>query len=92
MNDQARTSIETVLERINAFQGKFDGRIDDLEAKFNARFERLESAVAQMRQDMNSGFRKVERRIELLNRDFFAARADQEDILQRVESLESKSS
>jgi hypothetical protein len=91
-NSDTRPTIETVLERINAFQEGFNSRINEVEAKFVARFERLESEIAQMRQDMNTGFRKVERKVELLNRDFFASRADQEDILQRVESLESKSS
>lgn len=90
-----RPTIETVLERINAVGEK----VTALAESIDARFERIDTEVARvrqdidtMRQDINAGFRKVERKIELLNRDFLAIRGDNEDLLQRVENLESKAS
>jgi hypothetical protein len=83
MTDEGVTqpTIETVLERINA-----------LGLSMGERMEKIESEVSQMRQDINTGFRRVERKIELLNRDFLGIRGDNEDLLQRIESLESKAS
>jgi uncharacterized protein YoxC len=90
-----KPTIETVLERINAVGEKVAALADSM----NSRFERIDTEVAQIRHDIdtvkhdiNTGFRKVERKIELLNRDFLTIRGDNEDLLQRVENLESKAS
>jgi uncharacterized protein YoxC len=90
-----KPTIETVLERINAVGEKVAALADGM----NSRFERIDIEVAQIRHDIdtvkhdiNTGFRKVERKIELLNRDFLTIRGDNEDLLQRVENLESKAS
>lgn len=90
MADDSTTkpTIETVLERINAVSEKVVALAESL----NARLERIDVEIAQVRQDINTGFRKVERKIELLNRDFLTIRGDNEDLLQRIESLESKAS
>ena len=95
-------TIETVLERINALGLSMGERIDNLGVRVDgigervdsigARVERLESEVSQMRQDIKTGFRKVERAITLLNRDFLDIRGDNEELMQRVENLESKAS
>jgi hypothetical protein len=50
------------------------------------------TAVNQLRSDVEQGFRRVERKIELLNNDFLGIRGDQEDLRQRIESLEPKAS
>jgi len=83
MTDEGITqpTIETVLDRINA-----------LGLTLGERMEKLESEVLQMRQDFKTGLRKVERAITLLNRDFLDIRGDNEDLLQRIEGLESKAS
>jgi chromosome segregation ATPase len=90
MSDDATTkpTLETILETVNVVGEKVTALTDGM----NSRFERIESEISQMRQDINTGFRKVERKIELLNRDFLAMRGDHEDLLQRVEDLESKAS
>ncbi|HYP28123.1 MAG TPA: hypothetical protein VE262_15520 [Blastocatellia bacterium] len=61
-------TIETVLERINALGLNMGEHMDTL----GARVEKLESGVSQMRQDIKTGFRKVERAITLLDRDFLS--------------------
>lgn len=47
MTDELTTkpTIETILERINAFDAKFDSRIDQLESRLNNRIDRLESQM-----------------------------------------------
>jgi len=45
-----------------------------------------------LRSDTEQGFRRVERKIALLNTDFLAIRGDQKDLLQRIEEIERKAS
>lgn len=90
MTDEGITqpTIETVLGRIDALGLSLGERIEKLES----RMETIESGVSQIRQEIGTGFRRVERKIELLNRDFLEIRGDNEDLLQRIESLESNAS
>lgn len=55
-----------------------------------AGFDRFESELRTLRADMNDGFRRLERKVDLLNRDILDIRGDNEYVLQRVEKLESK--
>ncbi|HKY05915.1 MAG TPA: hypothetical protein VJQ56_13555 [Blastocatellia bacterium] len=66
--------------------------IEDHMHGIEARMEKVESELSQLRLDINTRFRRVERKIDLLNRDFLSIRGDNEDLLQRVEDLESKAS
>ena len=47
MSDEAQTkpTLETILERINALDAKFEKRIDALDAKFEKRFDALEQRL-----------------------------------------------
>ena len=80
-DNPTRPTIETVLERIDALGESLAERIG-----------KVETELTVLNTGMVDGFRRVERKIELLNRDFFTIRADQEHLLQRIEGLESKSS
>jgi len=81
-------TLETVLERINAVADSIAQLRTDVEQRITA----VGDEVTQLRKDVEQGFRRVERKIDLLNRDFLAIRGDQEDMLSRIESLESKAS
>ena len=87
MTDDSTTkpTIETVLERINALDQKFEARIDELG-------QRLEKQVTALRSDMEAGFRHVGRKIEVLNDNFLTMQANHRDLNARVESLESQGS
>ena len=89
-SDDATTqpTLKTVLERINAVA---DG-VTQLRTDVEQRFDTVDDEVAKLRKDVEQGFRRVERKIDLLNKDFLAIRGDQEDMLSRIESLESKAS
>ena len=99
---ETEPTIETVLNRINQLDERIESRFGNLESRFGGlesrfgglegRVERVESEISQLRLEVNTGFRRVERKIDLLNRDFLAIRADNEDLLQRVENLESQAS
>ena len=106
--DDATTqpTLKTVLERINAVADSVGQLRIDVEQRFDAaandiaqlrtdvekRFDTVGDEVAKLRKDVEQGFRRVERKIDLLNKDFLAIRGDQEDMLSRIESLESKAS
>jgi hypothetical protein len=76
-----KPTIETVLDRINALGDTLTLRMNEIVVN-----------VAQLRNDVEQGFRRVERKIELLNNDFLEIRSDQKDLLTRIESLERKAS
>jgi hypothetical protein len=76
-----RPTIETVLERINAVGEALASQISELGKE-----------VAQLRSEVEQGFRRVERKIQILNNDFLGIRGDQEDMLRRIEAIEGQAS
>jgi hypothetical protein len=76
-----RPPIETVLERINAVGEALASQISELGKE-----------VAQLRSEVEQGFRRVERKIQILNNDFLGIRGDQEDLLRRIEAIEGQAS
>jgi hypothetical protein len=90
MTDDGMTkpTIDTVLEKIKEIGDTLAGFAESV----NARFEKLETEFSQLRQDVNTGFRRVERKIEILNDNLLTMQANHRDLLVRVEDLESKAS
>jgi chromosome segregation ATPase len=83
-----KPTIETVLERINSLGEKFDSRMSALDNRMSA----LEGEVGEIRNELRTGLRMVERKIDLLNKNILQVAADQKDLEERVENLESKAS
>ncbi|MCI0489695.1 MAG: hypothetical protein L0229_24160 [Blastocatellia bacterium] len=83
--ETTKPTIETVLERVNAGFAALSLRMDGIESDI----AEARNDIAELRKEMQDGFRRVERKIQLLNNDFLDRRADYEDILRRVESLEN---
>lgn len=81
-------SIDRRVDSLGEHLGSLGVRVERLES----RGEKIESEISQMRQDIKAGFRTVARKIMMLNNDFLEIRSDNEDLLQRVENLESKAS
>lgn len=94
MTDDSTTkpTIETVLERINALDQKFETRINELGQRLEARIDGVEKQVTALRSDMEAGFKHVGRKIEVLNDNFLTMQANQRDLNARVEGLESQGS
>ena len=72
---------ETVLERINSLGEKLESRISS-----------LESEVGEIRKDLRTGLKQVERKIDVLNNNMLQMVADRKDLEERVENLETKAS
>jgi hypothetical protein len=90
-----KPTIDTVLEKIKELGDTLARIAEGFNARFEkleARFEKIEAELSQLRQDVNTGFRRVERKIEILNDNLLTMQANHRDLLVRVEDLESKAS
>lgn len=67
-----RSTLDTILERINALGNELRGDI------------------ANLREEMNVGFRKMEDKIDVLNQNILEVRADYRDLKRRMESMEKR--
>ena len=72
-----KPGITAVLERINQLGEQLNKRIDD--------------AVQDLRTEMQTGFRKLEQKIELLNKNDFELLTDHKLLEKRVDDLEKAS-
>ncbi|HLG15102.1 MAG TPA: hypothetical protein VJH03_11450 [Blastocatellia bacterium] len=85
-------TMQALLERINQIGELVTRRMDELEESHKAGLAELSAKVDELRREMDQGFRRLERIIGLLNNDFLRIRGDHEDLLSRVELLETKAS
>jgi chromosome segregation ATPase len=95
-------TIETLLNRINAFGEKLGGEIASIQTELaelrsgqdqlRTEMAELRSGQDQLRSDIKGGFHRVERKIEILNDNILTVQANHRDLLVRVEDLESKAS
>jgi len=79
-NLDTKPTIETVLERINEVGEKLETRLGG-----------LETAVAEMRDEMRQGFYEMERRIDVISIDMNKLRSDLRFMDQRIDKLEKAS-
>lgn len=59
-------------------------------AEMHEGFEKLHAEVGTLRADMNTGLRRVERMIDVLNRNVLEVRADLREFDERLTKLESE--
>jgi chromosome segregation ATPase len=69
-----KPSITAVLERINTLEERLTARID--------------SAVAELRAEMQTGFRKI----DVLNRELLSMKAEHDQFKERLDNIEQKPS
>jgi len=83
MGDEMDTkpTIETVLERLDAFREAVE-----------VRFDRIEDEVTALRKEMNAGFHKVDRKFEILSGDILKLRGDIGLLEDSLDKLETKPS
>ncbi len=80
-NDEVTTkpAIDTLL-----------ARLDEWGARFTNELTRISAGQAELRDDLNTGLRRVERKIEILNDNLLTIKADIRDLEVRVEKIESE--
>ena len=80
-NDEVTTkpTIDTLL-----------ARLDEWGARFTNELTRISAGQAELRDDLNTGLRRVERKIEILNDNLLTIKADIRDLEVRVEKIESE--
>lgn len=80
-NDEVTTkpTIDTLLARLNEWGARFTNELT-----------RISAGQAELRDDLNTGLRRVERKIEILNDNLLTIKADIRDLEVRVEKIESE--
>ena len=77
--EQALAAIAELSARLDSV----NTRLDSMEAKFDVRFDKLET-------DMDDGFRRVARKMEVLNDSFLEMQAHQRYLDRRLEKIEAR--
>ena len=65
-------------------------RLDEWGARFTNELTKINAGQAELRDDLNTGLRRVERKIEILNDNLLTIKADIRDLEVRVEKIESE--
>jgi chromosome segregation ATPase len=96
----AIAEINTRLDKMDARLDKMDARLDKMDArldKMDARLDKMDARLDKMdarfdKQDavLDTGFRSMERKMDVLNKYFLETRADQRYLDDRLEKLESQ--
>jgi hypothetical protein len=74
------------IAEINSRLASMDGRFDAMDA----RFDRVDSRFDKLETDMDDGFRRVARKMEVLNDSFLEMQADQRYLDRRLEKIEAQ--
>jgi len=94
--EQVLAAIAEINSRLASMDGRFDamdGRFDAMDARFeaiDARFDRVDSRFDKLETDMDDGFRRVARKMEVLNDSFLEMQADQRYLDRRLEKIEAQ--
>ena len=65
-------------------------RLDEWGARFTNELTKINAGQAELRDDLNTGLRRVERKIEILNDNLLTIKADIRDLEVRLEKVESE--
>ena len=94
--EQVLAAIAEINSRLASMDARFDamdGRFDAMDARFeaiDARFDRVDSRFDKLETDMDDGFRRVARKMEVLNDSFLEMQADQRYLDRRLEKIEAQ--
>lgn len=100
-NLDTKSTIETVLERINELGARLETRLDGLETRIGGlearaggvetRLDDLNTAINDMRAEMRQGFHELERRVDTVSIDMNKLRSDLRFMDDRLSRLEKAS-
>ena len=79
-------TIDTLLARLDEWGARFTNEL----TKISAGQEELRKGQEELRVDLNTGLRRVERKIEILNDNLLTIKADIRDLEVRLEKIESE--
>ena len=65
-------------------------RLDEWGARFTNELTKVNAGQEELRADLNTGLRRVERKIEILNDNLLTIKADIRDLEVRLEKIESE--
>jgi prefoldin subunit 5 len=89
-----KPTIETVLERVNAWGEQFKSEFAEIRAgqeELRKGQEELRKGQEELRADLNAGLHRVARKIEILNDNLLTVQANIRDLVVRTEKLEAES-
>lgn len=87
-----KPGITAILERINQLGESLRAEIAESRQSIESRLDKLESDVTGLQTEMRAGFKRLEKKLDLLNKNDLELRTDQELLEGRVEALEEKAS
>jgi hypothetical protein len=85
-----KPTIETLFERLNSMENRLVSELNSVRDDFRKGQAEIRGEQLQLRADMNVGFRRVERKMEILNDVLLNIQAQLRDHEYRLEALESK--
>ena len=86
-------AIETRLDSMDGRLDSMDGRLDSVDGRLDSmdsKFDRVDARFDKLETDMDDGFRRVARKLEVLNDSFFEMQADQRYLDRRLEKVEAQ--
>ena len=99
-----KPGITAVLERINELGNKLSGEISGLRSEFGNKLsseisalrtelgDRLSGEISALRTEMQTGFKRLDQKIDLVHKDMLELRTDHKLLEQRMDDLERKAS
>ena len=88
------SEIRAAQDDLRAGQAELKQSVEELrtgQAELRQSVEELRKGQEELRADLNTGLRRVERKIEILNNNLLTINADVHDMEVRLEKLESES-
>lgn len=97
-----KPTIERVLDKINAlaqqfltFQENTNTQLTEMReiiVRLEEKQDKLQAELETVKTDLRTGFKKIEQKVTILNDSVLTVRADNRDLENRIENLESKAS
>ena len=87
--------VDSIDTRLTTLEEKVDRRLMETRPIWEqvlARLDSLETGLDNLKDEMQSGFRRIERQVRLLAEDVLEVRADQRDLEKRMDKLEPEAS
>lgn len=78
--------IEGVEERLTTLEQKVDERLKDTRPLWEA----VQAQITELREEMQTSFRRLDHKFDMLNRQFSELYADQRETEHRVDDLEKR--
>ena len=91
--EERQYDTKPIWEQVLAAIAEINSRLASMDARFDgidARFDRVDSRFDKLETDMDDGFRRVARKMEVLNDSFLEMQADQRYLDRRLEKIEAQ--